>query len=39
MIFIYLQIVGPKGRFSNGKSGINIDYAFTKDGNFSFTNS
>jgi len=22
MIFIYLQIVGPKGRSSNGKSGI-----------------
>ena len=24
MIFIYLQIVGQKGRFSNGKSGIII---------------
>ena len=23
MIFIYLQIVGPEGRFSNGKSGFN----------------
>jgi len=22
MIFIYLQIVGPEGRFSNGKSGL-----------------
>jgi len=25
MIFIYLQIVGPKGRFSNGKSGFKIN--------------
>ena len=24
MIFIYLQIVGPEGRFSNGKSGFNL---------------
>jgi len=26
MIFIYLQIVGPEGRSSNGKSGIKKAY-------------